>query len=347
MISMLRRMFGAKHVEWRPVSTSMANATVFMSLTQPGDILLSQPEAGGGNYSYNEKGPPRAARLDVRPLAMLADSFEIDTKRAVDQIAANRPKLVVVGGSNVLFPYPVEALSEAARQVGAKLLYDAAHVALFIGCGMFQDPFREGADLMTFSSHKIMSGPVGGVILMNDDEIASKVLPYSFPTLVQTRDQNKFASSAHALAEMAAFGADYASQMHHNAVALANSLQSEGLEVLCADRNFTQTHQIFVLIADEEALQVEQSCQQANLLVTRAQRMEAVGRAGLRLTTQEITRRGMSAHDMPVIARWLRRLITNREAPSTIAAEIQEFLKDFRTIKFSFDDFPQQSRGYS
>lgn len=340
MIHMLRRMFEAKHVEWRPISTSMANATIFFAMTEPGDLILVQSEAAGGNYSYNPAGPTRAARLDVRPLPFNAASFEVDVGPAVDSILKEAPKLVVVGGSNVLFPYPVAPLKEAAAKVGAKLVYDAAHLALFIAAGMFQDPLREGADILTFSSHKVMSGAVGGVILTNDDEIAERILPYSFPTLIQTRDQNKFAASAHALAEMSEFGAAYARQMVVNARALATALEAEGFEILCADRGYTETHQIFpfisgVSVTDEE---IEDRCQRANLLVTRAQRMG--DRSAIRLTSQEITRRGMTEEHMPVIAGWLRRIILELEEPETVAGEVREFLTGFRTLKFSFDEEP-------
>lgn len=338
IIYMLRRMFRAKHVEWRPVSTSMANATLFFSLTSPGDTIMVQSEQAGGNYSYNPNGPPRAAHLNVEELPFNDESFELEPDLAAQAIRKRSPKIVMVGGSNVLFPYPLRQLREAADEVGALLVYDAAHVALYATCGMFQDPLAEGAHILTFSSHKIMSGPVGGVILTNEEEIADAVLPYSFPTLVQTRDQNKYAATALALSEMLEFGPAYARQTLNNARALALGLEAEGFEVLCSNRNYTRTHQIFVLIAEEDEQVFEDLCQRANLLVTRAQRMGRSDRSAVRLTSQEISRRGMREHHMPKIANWLRRVIRDREDPDLIAAEIREFLRDFTTIRFSFDD---------
>jgi glycine hydroxymethyltransferase len=336
-IGLLGGQFGAKHVEWRPVSTSMANATVFFALTRPGDVIMVQPESAGGNYSYNPVGPPRAANLDVRTLPFLETSFEVHLEEAVRAIRANRPKLVVVGGSNVLFPYPVAELRSAADEVGAKLLYDAAHVALYIASGLFQDPLREGAHILTFSSHKIMSGPVGGVILWNEDEIAEQILSYSFPTLIQTRDQNKFAALAYALAEMTEFGTAYAKQTVSNAHALAHALEDEGFEILCSDRGYTQTHQIFMLLSSTDSDDFEDRCQAANLLVTRAQRMGSSGRQAIRLTTQEITRRGMTEEHMPQLAAWLRRVIRDAEDPASIALEIRDHLTQFQRLAFSFD----------
>jgi glycine hydroxymethyltransferase len=335
IIHMLRRLFQAKYIEWRPVSTSMANATVFFALTEPGDIALAQPESAGGNYSYNPPGPPRAAHLDVRALPFLEETFEVDVDRAVRAIETVRPKIVAVGGSNVLFPYPVAELRAAADNVGAKLLYDAAHVALYIPTGMFQDPLGEGAHVLTFSSHKIMSGAIGGVILSNDNEIGELLLSYSFPTLIQTRDQNKYAATAHALAEMCEFGKKYAAQTVINARALAGALEAEGFKVLCRDRGYTQTHQIFALLPQNKISSLDELCQRANILVTRELRMTT--RPAMRLTTQEITRRGMTECHMAVIAAWLRRIIKDDEEPSRIAVEVKQFLTDFRELRFSFD----------
>lgn len=338
IIYMAGKLFDARHVEWRPVSTSMANATVFFAMTRPGDTILAQPEAAGGNYSYNPDGPPRAARLDVQPLPFDDESFEIRVDAAISAIRAAEPKLIVVGGSNVLFPYPIRELRSVADQVGARIVYDAAHTALYLPFGLFQDPLREGADILTFSNHKLLSGPVGGFILTNDDAIADQIMEYSFPTLVQTRDQNKYAASAHGLAEMLEHGENYAKATLANAQSLALALEEEGFGILCADRGYTRTHQLFALVSDEDGDVFEDLCQDANLLVSRAQRMGKSNRVAVRLTTQEITRRGMRSEHMRVIASWLRRVIRDREDPERIAAEIREFLVQFPTLHFSFDD---------
>jgi glycine hydroxymethyltransferase len=343
IIALVRRRFRAAFVEWRPTSTTMANATVLFALARPGDVVLAQPEEAGGNYSYNAVAVPALANLNVRPLPFRGPAFELDVEAAQRAILEMAPRLIVLGGSNVLFPYPLEGLRSAADQVGAVIVYDAAHVALLIAHGQFQDPLREGADLLTMSTHKIMGGPVGGLVLTNHAEYAQRILGTTFPRFLQTRDQNKYAATAHALAEMEAFGADYARQMVRNARALGHALEHEGFTVLARDREFTHTHQIFAYIPRDRAESFESRCQAANLLVTRAQRMGPSGAVAIRLTTQEITRHGMGERDMAAVAGFLRRLILDQESPDAVAHHIREFVAPFYDIRFGFDE-PRSAR---
>ncbi len=168
LIGLARKLFHARCVEWRPVTTSMANAAVFVSLTRPGDTIAVQPETAGGNYSYNVAGFPPLVGLNVAELPYTGRCFELDVAGAREVVRRRRPRMIVVGGSNVLFPYPLKELRALADEVGALLLYDAAHVGLLIAAGKFQRPLEEGAHLMTISTHKIMGGAVGGMILMDD-----------------------------------------------------------------------------------------------------------------------------------------------------------------------------------
>ena len=236
----------------------------------------------------------------------------------------------------MLFPYPVRELREAADAVGAVLVYDAAHVALLISEGLFQDPFGEGAHVVTLSTHKAMGGAVGGLVLTNDAAIAEKVFGLTFPAFLQTRDQNKYAATAYALAEMAEFGGAYARQMVVNAKALSESLVDEGLGVLAADRNFTETHQLFAYVPPQRQSVFERRCQASGLLVTKAQRVQGE-QVAVRLTTQEITRMGMVEADMPTVAHLLRRAILDDEATETIGRDVRGFLEGFPDVHYSFD----------
>jgi len=338
IIALAQRFFGGKHVEWRAVSTTMVNAIAFFALTDPGDAILVQSMEGGANMNYHVKAIPRLRGLRVHDMPPLEDfAFDLDQVRAVARRV--RPAMLVIGGSYVLFPYPVAELREIADEVGARLFYDAAHVGLLIAVGEFQDPLAEGANLLSLSTHKIMGGPVGGLLVTNDAAAAQKMLALTYPAFIQTRDENRYAATAYALAEMLAFGKDYARQIVANAQALAVALEQEGFDVVGKTKGYTRTHQVFLDLREFGAAKFEATCQECNILVHKAHLLGdgARGmRTGVRFTVQELTRLGMEEGEMTQVARFIRRAAAGGES-SRVRAEIEELLTSFQQVRFSFD----------
>ena len=341
LIGLARQLFHARYVEWRPVTTSMANAAVFVSLTRPGDTIAVQPEAAGGNYSYNVAGFPPLVGLNVAELPYTGRCFELDVVGAREVVRRRRPRMIVVGGSNVMFPYPLEELRAMADEVGALLVYDAAHVGLLIAAGKFQRPLEEGAHLMTISTHKIMGGAVGGMILMNDPALFAKIARTVFPHMLQTRDQNKYAATAYVFAEHLAFGTAYAGQIVANARALGCALAKVGFEVFGGERGYSMTHQLFTRHPQVPAEEFEDRCQRANILAARTMRTAGVleGNSGgvVRLSVQEITRQGMTEADMRHVASLIHDAVSERRSSTEIAETIRARVSSLGPIRFSFD----------
>ena len=338
LIATARDLFEADYVEWRPVSTSMANATVYFALLEPGDGILAHDADHGGNDSYNSDGPPQLARLPVSPIPQL-DSFRIDVDALREKALALRPRLIVVGASNVLFPYPLETIREIADSVGALVLYDAAHLGLLIATKDFQDPLREGAHIVTVSTHKNLCGPVGGMILTNEAELAEKMMALQYPTFVQTRDLNKYAAAAISFLEMKAFGAAYSRQMISNAQALGAALENVGFALYGSDDGYTRTHQLMLDLREADPPSFEHRLLESNILLTLTHVLgdESRGfRTASRLATHEITRQGMKESDMETVAGLLR---AASEGASTerVRVEIKEFLTCFPSLQYSFD----------
>jgi glycine hydroxymethyltransferase len=339
LIALACRLFKSEFVEWRAISTTMANGIVLDAFARPGDAILAQSMDGGANMSYQAGGAPTLRKLQVQDLPVANDLFEVDVSGLRELVARVRPVLIVVGGSSVLFPYPIEAIRDAADTVGALVLYDAAHVALLIAAGAFQDPLREGAHLMSMSTHKIMGGPVGGLICTNDQALAERLWAVPFPGLLQTRDQNKLAATAYALAEMTAFGQAYAHQVVANARALAEALADSGLPVLGAHRGYTMSHQVFINAVAIGARRFEALCTRCGILLNAARRvgdMKRGERSGIRLSVQEVTRHGMQPADMRHIALLIRRAVIGREPAERIADDVESFLEAFQTVQFTF-----------
>jgi glycine hydroxymethyltransferase len=341
IIVLTRRLFHAEYVEWRATSTTMANSVVLFGLTHPGDTLLVQSKEGGANMGYHREAIPLIRGLQVREMPIAGDQFEIDVDGVRELARQVRPAMLIVGGSYVLFPYPVQALRAVADEVGALLLYDAAHVALLVAMGLFQDPLAEGAHVMSMSTHKIMGGPVGGLVITNDADIAQRMWRLPFPPLMQTRDQNKYAATAYALTEVAAFGKAYGAQMLANARALGDALTDAGFEVVARDRGYTMTHQLFVDASAIGARRVEARCQECNILL-QASHMRGDSqrghRTGLRLSVQEITRQGMRASDMTRVAALIKRVALDHEPPERVARDVETLQMEFTTIRFGFEE---------
>jgi len=338
LIATAKDLFQAKYVEWRPVSTSMANATVYFALLEPGDCILSHDADHGGNDSYNFEGPPQLARLQVGSLPQL-DSFRIDVDALREVALAQRPRLIVVGASNVLFPYPLEAIREIADSIGALVLYDAAHLGLLVATKEFQDPLREGAHIVTVSTHKNLCGPVGGMILTNEAELAERMMALQYPTFVQTRDMNKYAAAAVAFLEMKAFGADYSRQMVSNAQALGEALVGKGFGLHGSEEGFTRTHHLMLDLSDGDPPAFEHRLLESNILLTLTHVLgdENRGfRTASRIATHEITRQGMKETDMEQVAALLRKAYDG-EAPEQVRAEIKDLLTSFQVLQYSFD----------
>lgn len=329
-----RRLFGAAYAEWRPASNSMANAAVLRAVTRPGDLIAVQPLSAGANISYQEAGVAGVLGLRTAELAATAD-FGIDAAAAAEQVIRLQPRVVVVGGSKVLFPYPLRELRAAADQVGAIVMLDAAHVAPLIAGGRFAAPFADGAHVMTLGTHKSMGGPVGGLVLTNDAQIAAGVSAAIYPGFLQTRDQNKYAAAAIALAELLEHAAAYAAALVTNARALAGALESAGFRLVGADRGGTQTH-LLLVSAGPRATEIAAACSRDGILMgpTNIPGDPPGARGGVRMSVSQVTRQGMTPAEMEVIAGLIADASQGRPG---VAARATELARSFPGVGYSFD----------
>jgi glycine hydroxymethyltransferase len=216
--------------------------------------------------------------------------YDVDLDALEEFLARERPVLVVLGASLMLFPHRVR---EIAAVVRVPLLYDASHVAGLIAEGRFQDPLAEGADLVTFSTYKSFCGPPGGAIVTNDAALAEAVATAVFPGLTANYDASRLVPLTAAALERERSAGAYADQCIANARALAQALAAEGFDVAGAERGFTDSHHIALRGGGAEAAR---RLAEANILLS------ASGDGGLRIGTQVITRQGFAETDMPHVA---------------------------------------------
>ena len=247
-----------------------------------------------------------------------------------------------------MFPHPVKELSKVAKEHGAHVAYDAAHVIGLIGGGQFQDPLREGAEVITCSTHKTLPGPQHGMILCKK-ELADPINRGVFPGMVSNHHLHAVAGLAVALAEMLEFGKEYTAQIVKNAKALGKALYDLGLAVLCPDQGFTASHTLAIDVTKYgDGGVIERKLEQANVILNREllpwdprEGRHFRNPGGLRLGTSEVTRLGMKESEMGEIAEFIKRVIVDEEETKRVAADVAEFRRDYQKVHYCFESATQ------
>ncbi|HEV2119708.1 MAG TPA: hypothetical protein VGS11_06345 [Candidatus Bathyarchaeia archaeon] len=317
-------VFGSDWASLRPLSGHIADMIMVSTLTKPGSSILTVDPSNGGYDGLGTRGYPPF--VNVKNLFFPYDSerMNIDVEKTKALIEDEKPALVVFGQSYFLFPHPVKELSEACRAAESQVAFDASHVLGLIGGGEFQRPLNEGADLMLGSTHKSFFGPQGGIIL-GTDRLKMRVKDQQFPGLVDNAHWNRIAALTWALDEVRRRGLKYAPQVIANAKALAKALHEGGLPVKCADYGFTESHQVFLDINGEESVKrFSEKLEQANMIVDH----------GIRLGTNESTRRGMKPRELERVAELILRVYKG-EDPSKVRSAATRLRKEFKTIEYT------------
>jgi len=325
------------------MSGTIANGISIYAITREGGSVIAWPKKYGGHFTFQDEGYPFYRNLKVSDVPCEGDDIGLVDYDALERLVdSSRPSAIILGSSTALFPFPLKRIAEAASRAGAPVMYDGAHVMGLVAGGQFQDPLREGAVMLSGSTQKTIPGPVGGLILTDDESVARSVSLTS-DRLITNYQNNRVASLTMALLELSAFGRSLASQIVDNARSLALSLSKQGLPVICKERGFTSSHQ---LIVDASGLggatDAVRRLEKANILSTRIPlprdypgHTEAP--SGLRFGTNEVTRFGMGAEEMETIANLISRTVVDREDPESIRREVLELKKPFGKLKFVFD----------
>lgn len=321
-----KEVFGAETVDLRPLSGHIADLIFLACFARPGDTLMCiSPEDGGYPGLWNE-GLSGLLGLKVFPLPFSRENMKVDTEKAVEAISKVKPKVLILGASLILFPHPVKELADVAHENGAVVGFDGSHVLGLIAGKKFQDPLREGADVLFGSTHKSFFGPQGGIILA-DREHGELMKAKIYPRFVDNAHWNRIAALTLALAEMENFGGEYAEQVVRNARALAKALHEHGFPVKCSRLGFTESHQVIMDFGGyERGRRVAEKLQEANIIV------DCVVRVG----TCEVTRRGMKEGEMVEIADFMKRVVFDGENPESVKRDVVRLCLNFQEIEYCF-----------
>lgn len=331
-----------EYVELRPISGTIANATVFRAFADHGDKAVVAPVQGGAHVSHTRYGTLGALGIEQIDMPFNIEEWNIDIDKAVKIIEEVKPKIVTLGFSLYLFPNPTKEISEAAHSVDAKVVHDVAHVLGLITGKIWENPLKEGADIITSSTHKTFPGPQGGLIATRSKEDYKRIGKIVFPMFVSNHHLHRLAATAITGLEMKIWGREYAEQIVRNAKTLAEALAEEGFNVVAENKGFTQSHQVVVDVRKQGGgAKIATLLEETNIILNKNllpwdKPEDIKNPSGLRIGVQEVTRWGMKEDDMKQIAEFMRMVVFDKRDPADVRAKVIEFRKRFSEVRYGF-----------
>jgi glycine hydroxymethyltransferase len=338
---LVAEVFGAHYAEVRVPSGAIANLYALIATCEPGDTIIAPPPVIGGHVTHHAGGSAGQYRLNIVPAPVLGDLYSVDIDDLRALAHAVRPKLITIGGSLNLYPHPVVAIREIADEVGAKVLFDAAHLSGLIAGKAWQQPIDEGAHLLTFSTYKSLGGPPGGAVVTNDGDLAERIDKIAFPGLTANFDVAKSAALAVTMLDWKVAGRGYAAAMVETAAQLAEELTAAGLPVFSGAYGPTRSHQ-FALRAQRwgGGQRAAKRLRRANLLASGIGLPDTAVDGdvnGLRMGTPELVRLGMRTTDMADLADLIARGLDLDTDSHQVALDVSAWRKQFSGVHFTAD----------
>ncbi len=352
---LVKKLFGCSWADVRLVSGTHANLATFkgLSIATRNQKMVVTPLSCGAHISHDYAGlAGRVLGLVNVDHAYSLQEMNIDPDRSADIIRAAKPGIITFGGSLFLFPHPVKELRSVADDVGAYIVYDAAHVFGLIAGGMFQDPLREGADFVTSSTHKTFPGPQGGVVLgdLKDSRMEKGILNVQyavFPLSTSNTHLARLPALGVAALELKFFGEALAKQTVRNAQAAGQYLFENGLNVLGEAKGFTRSHQLAVDVRKYGGgKRVAEDSEAANIILNRNllpydDQNNRENPTGIRIGFQDVTRRGFKESDIKHLCDLMLDVIKNQRAPSKVSEDVLALRKEFDKVEYGFQSIEE------
>jgi len=355
---LMKNLFGYNWVDVRLVSGTHANLATFkgISMATKNSRMVVAPLSAGAHMSHDYTGlAGKVIGLETIDHAYDMDSMNIDPDKSAVIIRAAKPGIVTFGGSVFLFPHPLKELSKVAKEMGAYVVYDGAHVLGLIAGGEFQHPLEEGADFITASTHKTFPGPQGGVILANAEsermEKGIRNVQYAvFPLTTSNTHLARLPALGLTALEMKVFGAELARQTIKNAQTAGEYLFENGVKVLGEKGGFTKSHQI---VADVRKYgggkKVAENLEEANIILNKNllpydDQNNKEDPSGIRIGFQEVTRRGFREDDIKHLCDLMLNVIKGKKAPSEVRKDVMALRRNFEGIKYGFQSLEEATK---
>ena len=306
-IERAKKLFGAGYANVQPHSGAQANMAVFFALLEPGDTVLSMNLAHGGHLSHGSPVNMSGKYWKIVPYGVSEADGKIDYDEVRRLALESKPKLILAGASAYPRIIDFEKFSAIAKEVGAYLMVDMAHIAGLVAAGVHPSPVPY-ADVTTTTTHKTLRGPRGGLILTNDEELAKKINKAIFPGIQGGPLMHTITAKAVCFGEaLSPEFKSYAEQIVKNAAVLAKCLLAEGFKLVSGG---TDNH---LMLVDLTGMKVDTGKEAEHLLdeigitcnknAIPFDTQKPFVTSGLRLGTAAVTTRGFVEEDMEEVAK--------------------------------------------
>ena len=327
-IERAKMIFDAKFANVQAHSGSQANHAVYLALCKPGDTVMGMDLNMGGHLTHGSRASFSGKTYNVVPYGLNPATGRIDYDQVREIAKSCRPRMIIAGASAYPRKIDFKAFGEIAKEVGAYLMVDIAHIAGLVAAGEHQSPLPY-ADVVTTTTHKTMRGPRGGIIMTNDADIAKKINSAIFPGTQGGPLMHIIAAKAVALGEaLRPEFRVYQHQIVSNAAALADTLLEGGMELVSGG---TDNHLMLLDLKSRDISGKELEVRLDSVGITANKNMvpddprKPAETSGVRLGTPAVTTRGFKEEEMRQVGRLICDAVTNF---SEKRKEIQEAVAD-------------------
>jgi glycine hydroxymethyltransferase len=324
-IERAKALFGAEHANLQPHSGASANLAVYGAFLLPGDTVLAMSLPHGGHLTHGSKVNFSGKWFNVVSYGVREDTELIDYDQVRELARTHQPKMIIAGATAYPRLIDFAAFREIADEVGAILMVDAAHFIGLVAGKAIPSPVPY-ADVVSFTTHKVLRGPRGGMILSRAEH-AAKIDKAVFPMMQGGPLMHAVAAKAVALSEAASPGYQaYAAQVIDNAQTLAAALETHGMRAVSGG---TDTHLALIDVRGLEVTgaQAEERCDAAGITLNKNaipyDPQKPMIASGIRVGTPSVTTQGMTTDDMAEVGELIADAITTPTAAPDIANRVR------------------------
>jgi RpiB/LacA/LacB family sugar-phosphate isomerase len=333
-IDRAKKLFGAEHANVQPHSGSGANMAVYFAFLKPGDKMLTMDLSHGGHLTHGNKANFSGKFFEIVHYGVSKETERIDYEQIATMAREHKPKMITIGASAYPRTIDFKRMGEIAREVGAYLLADIAHIAGMVAAGVHPSPM-EHADFVTTTTHKTLRGPRGGLILCKE-KYAKEIDSIVFPGIQGGPLEHVIAGKAVCFHEalQSSFKA-YQQQIVKNAAALADGMKRNGYRLISGG---TDNHLMLVdvgakgVTGKDSQIALDEAGITVNKNTIPFETRSPFQASGIRLGTPASTTRGMKEAEMAAIADMISEVlmdIKNVDAAHKVRNRVRELTARF------------------